>query len=125
MYFFICVGENQETYVKTLANETCKALEYEHLAWAAVGRDEEMVEDIQYVGLEGLSIGVDFHPVECDDRLVVSVIITIVTIITMININIIKIITIVIDITRYEWNARVFSVEEDLRLFRGRNRFYR
>ena len=67
--------------MKTLANETCKALEYEHLAWAAVGRDEEMVEDIQYVGLEGLSIGVDFHPVECDDRLVVSVVITIDTVI--------------------------------------------
>jgi len=64
-------GENQEAYVKTLANQTCKALEYEHLAWAAVGRDEELVEDIQYVGLEGLSVGVDFQPVECDDRLVV------------------------------------------------------
>ena len=115
--------------MKTLANETCKALEYEHLAWAAVGRDEEMVEDIQYVGLEGLSIGVDFHPVECDDRLVVGIIITIDTTIIIITIDtvigIIKIIIIVIDITRYEWNARVFSVEEDLRLFRGRNRFYR
>ena len=85
VYLCICVGENQETYVKTLANETCKALEYEHLAWAAVGRDEEMVEDIQYVGLEGLSIGVDFHPVECDDRLVVSVIITIDTVIGIID----------------------------------------
>ena len=26
----------------------------------------------RYVGLDGLSIGVDFQPVECDDRLVVS-----------------------------------------------------
>ena len=53
----------------------------------------------------------------------IDTIIIIITIETVIGI--IKIITIVIDITRYEWNARVFSVEEDLRLFKGRNRFYR
>ena len=28
-------------------DETCAALEYKRLAWAAVGRDEELVEDIQ------------------------------------------------------------------------------
>ena len=28
-------------------DDTCAALEYKRLAWAAVGRDEELVEDIQ------------------------------------------------------------------------------
>ena len=68
--------------MKQLANSTCAALEYERLDWAAVAEDEEevphsptsspqlllQVDDIQYVGLEGLAVGVDFEPVTCPKR---------------------------------------------------------
>ena len=60
--------QEQERRVKELANTTCAALEYESLSWAAVARDEEKVEDIQYVGMDGLVVGADFAPLDCPDR---------------------------------------------------------
>ena len=64
--------EQSEDLVRSLANSTCRHLQYSELAWAAVTRDtEESAAPVQYVGLGSLETGDKFEAAECKDKMVI------------------------------------------------------
>jgi hypothetical protein len=43
-------------------------MEYRNLDWAAVGEDEEMDDEVQYVDIVALSETGDFQPIDCPSK---------------------------------------------------------